>query len=182
MGRTTMAPDGVQVSAEQARELERQSHDTWHWREVDLREWMTKRLAVLFKGRRLVDTATENVEIFKTELYGEAFATSRKGQTEATCNLDCRIYWRGKVMFNGGIVGTANGTIKFPEIVANCSAEEWPMKILADGEDPSAMRMLNPCGSLEETQLRPLEACEVQFNSRPALPPCSHFVGTLFCS
>merc|ERR1711988_307886 len=160
--RTTMAPDGVQVSAEQARELERQSHDTWHWREVDLREWMTKRLAVLFEGRRLVDTATENVEIFKTELYGEAFATSRKGQTEATCNLDCRIYWRGKVMFNGGIVGTANGTIKFPEIVANCSAEEWPMKILADGEDPSAMRMLNPCGSLEETQLRPLEACELK--------------------
>ena len=41
-------------------------------------------------------------EIHKTELYGEAFATSRKGHTEATCNLDCRVYWRGKLLFNGG--------------------------------------------------------------------------------
>ena len=35
------------------------------------------------------------------------------------------------------------------------------MKILTDGEDPSAMRLLNPCGSIEETQLRPLEPYEV---------------------
>ena len=30
-------------------------------------------------------------------------------------------------------------------------SEEWELKILTDGEDPSAMRMLNPTGSLEET-------------------------------
>ena len=116
------------------------SADTWHWREVDLREWARERIQVLFKGKQLIDTATVKVELFKTEVYGEAFATSRKGQTEvhqshvhspsdnvslqATCNLDCRIYWRGKLLFNGGIVGTAVGTIKFPEVVANTSVDE----------------------------------------------------------
>jgi len=59
-------------------------------------------------------------------------------------------------------VGSANGTIKYPEVVANCPPEEWVMKILADGEDPSAMRLLNPCGSMEETQLRPLESYELK--------------------
>lgn len=129
---------------------------------MDLRDWATARLAKLFKGKKLLDNAEMEVEIHKTELYGEAFATSRKGHTEATCNLDCRIYWRGKLKFNGGVVGTAHGTFKFPEVTASATPEDWPMKILADGEDPSAMRMLNPCGSMEETQLRPLEAYELK--------------------
>ena len=50
-----------------------------------------------------------------------------------------------------GTVGTAHGTFKFPEVVASTPSEEWELKILTDGEDPSAMRMLNPTGSLEET-------------------------------
>ena len=48
------------------------------------------------------------------------------------------------------------------------------MKILADGEDPSAMRMLNPCGSMEETQLRPLEPYEVPPPSPSPPPPACH--------
>jgi len=39
---------------------------------------------------------------------------------------------------------------------------------LADGEDPSAMKLLNPCGSLEETQLRPLESYEVKLRDATA--------------
>jgi len=108
----------------------------------------------------LVDTSIHNITIWKTEVYGEAFATSRKGHTEATCNLDCRIYWRGRLKFNGGVVGSAEGTIKFPEVQVSVPVENWVMKILADGEDPSAMKLLNPCGSLEETKLRPLEEYE----------------------
>jgi len=162
--------DGIKITEEQAKELEVKSADTWHWREVDLREWARERIQVLFKGKQLIDTATVKVELFKTEVYGEAFATSRKGQTEATCNLDCRIYWRGKLLFNGGIVGTAVGTIKFPEVVANTSVDELTMHILADGEDPSAMRMLNPCSSIEETQLRPLESYELKL--REAVQTC----------
>merc|ERR1711988_640646 len=154
MGQSTMTSDthdrnGVKVTAEEAKELEAKAQETWHWKEVDLRDWANTRLRELFKGRILVDTAAKKIEIIKTELYGEAFATSRKGHTEATCNLDCRVYWRGELRFNGGVVGTANGTFKFPEVAAT-SPSEWPVKILADGEDPSAMRLLNPCGSLEE--------------------------------
>merc|ERR1711988_902559 len=104
MGEATMTADGCLITEEQARELETTSQDSWHWREVDLRDWMRNRINKLFKGVQLVDTETEKVQIYKTELYGEAFATSRKGQTEATCNLDCRIYWRGELLFNGGVV------------------------------------------------------------------------------
>jgi len=168
MGGNTMStdthnPDGVKITSEEKkRELEESSAETWHWKEVDLRDWATKRLRHLFsKGKQLVNTQTEKLEVVKAELYGEAFATSRRGKTEVTCNMDCRIYWRGKLLFNDGVVGTANGTFKFPEVVANIPSEEWVLHTLADGEDPSAMRMLNPCGSLEETQLRPLEAYEV---------------------
>jgi len=153
--------NGVKVTAEEAKQLEAKAQETWHWKEVDLRDWASTRLRELFRGRKVVDTETEKVEIIKTELYGEAFATSRKGHTEATCNLDCRVYWRGELHFNGGVVGTANGTFKFPEVVASTPASEWPLNILADGEDPSAMRLLNPCGSLEETPLRELEPFEV---------------------
>merc|ERR1711988_716159 len=163
MGRSSNATmtEGILVTADEARELEEKSHETWHWREVDLRDWVKNRINILFKHRVLVDTETQFVEIWKTETYGEAFATSRKGHTEVTCNLDCRIHWRGKLKFNGGVVGTAEGTIKFPEVVASIPVQDWPMKILADGEDPSAMKLLNPCGSLEETQLRELEPYEV---------------------
>jgi len=159
---------GIKVTADEARELEQKSHDTWHWREVDLREWARLRIATLFKKRVLIDTETQHIELWKTEMYGEAFATSRKGVTEVTCNLDCRIYWRGQLHFNGGIVGSAEGTIKFPEVVAAVAPEDWKMKILADGEDPSAMKLLNPCGSLEETQLRPLESYEVKLRDATA--------------
>jgi len=152
---------GILVTPDEARALEEKSHETWHWREVDLRDWVRTRINLLFKHRVLVNTDTQFVEIWKTETYGEAFATSRKGHTEVTCNLDCRIHWRGKLKFNGGVVGTAEGSIKFPEVIAATPEEEWPMKILADGEDPSAMKLLNPCGSLEETQLRQLEPYEV---------------------
>jgi len=162
MGTIRSMTEGIQITQEQARELEQKSQDVWHWKEVDLREWATKRVSTLFKGRQLVDTPECSVHIHKTEVYGEAFATSRKGHTEATCNLDCRVYWRGQFMFNGATVASAEGTIKFPEVVASAPAEEWPIKILTDGEDPSAMRYLNPCGSLEETQLRPLETYERQ--------------------
>lgn len=158
--------EGIKVSADEARDLAEKSQDVWHWREVDLRDWAVKRVAFLFKGRQMIDTADVQIEIHKTEVYGEAFATSRKGNTEATCNLDCRIYWRGKLFFNGGVAGTAAGTIKFPEVVASCPPEEWPMKILADGEDASAMRMLNPCGSLEETALRELESYELKLREQ----------------
>merc|ERR1711988_551422 len=155
MGRSSNATmtEGILVTADEARELEEKSHETWHWREVDLRDWVKNRINILFKHRVLVDTETQFVEIWKTETYGEAFATSRKGNTEVTCNLDCRIHWRGKLKFNGGVVGTAEGTIKFPEVVASAPIDEWPvsecvcirfkalrcdaqMKILADGEDP----------------------------------------------
>lgn len=149
------------MTEEVARELDGKAQETWHWKEVDLREWGSARLKEIFKGKILLDTPAEQAEIWKTEMFGEAFATSRKGHTEVTCNLDCRIYWRGKYLFNGGVVGSVCGTIKFPEVVASVAPEEWQMKILADGEDPSAMRMLNPCGSLEQTPLRPLELSEV---------------------
>jgi len=156
----SMKADGIKVTAEEARELEEKAHETWHWKEIDLRDWCRERLNLLFKRRVLVDNQEEKIFIWKTECFGEAFSTSRKGSTEVTCNLDCRIYWRGELRFNGGVVGTADGTIKFPEVIASIPAEDWTMKILADGEDPSAMKMLNPCGSLEETQLRPLESYE----------------------
>merc|ERR1712070_1118488 len=164
MGNTrfySMIPDGVQVSEEEARALETKSQETWHWKEVDLRDWASNRLKELFKGRQILDSESVQAEIWKTEMYGEAFATSRKGSTEVTCNLDCRIYWRGKYYFNGAAVGSVCGTIKFPEVVASTASEEWPMLILADGEDPSAMRMLNPTASMEQTQLRTLEPSEL---------------------
>jgi len=47
-------------------------------------------------------------------------------------------------------------------VSASTTPEEWELKILSDGEDPSAMRMLNPTGSLEETQLRQLEPYEIK--------------------
>merc|ERR1711977_361388 len=165
MGKKSMKADGVKVTPEEAGELEEKAQETWHWKEVDLRDWCRERLNALFKHRVLVDTDTEMVHLWKTECYGEAFATSRKGHTEVTCNLDCRIFWRGQLRFNGGVVGTADGTIKFPEVIASSPVEEWPMKILADGEDPSAMKLLNPCGSLEETQLRELEPYEVDLRN-----------------
>jgi len=37
------------------------SEETWHWREVDLRDWANKRLGELFKGRQIVDTAEVKV-------------------------------------------------------------------------------------------------------------------------
>lgn len=155
-----MQVGGIKIGNNEALQLEEKAQDVWHWKEVDLREWATQRLRHLFKGKQLLDTATEKLSIIKTELYGEAFATSRKGRTEVTCNMDCRIYWHGKLLFNGGVVGTAHGTFKFPEVVANVPSEDWVLNTVADGEDPSAMRMLNPCGSMEETQLRPLEPYE----------------------
>merc|ERR1711988_254137 len=123
MGEFEAMTEGIRVTEDEARELEQKAQDVWHWKEVELRDWARERLSTLFKGRQLVDTPEVNVSIHKTELYGEAFATSRKGHTEATCNLDCRVYWRGKFFFNGAVVATADGTIKYPEVVASSPAE-----------------------------------------------------------
>ena len=153
---------GVKIAAEEGARREIAAGDeAWHWKEIDLKPFITKRLPELFKKVSVTERDDCDIELFKAEHWGEAFATQRKGVGKLVCTFRIDIKWRGILKLNGAVVGRCQGTIRFPEVSAEKPPAEWELKAVCDGEDQSAMRMLNPCGSLEETPIRDLEPAEL---------------------
>merc|ERR1711907_379336 len=156
---------GVKINSEKGAELDKAAkEEAWHWKEIDLTQTIRDRLKDLFKRHQVAKTSNAGqeveVEVFKAEHWGEAMATQRKGKGKVICNFRVDVKWRGKLMLGGNVVGSCQGTIRFPEVNSEKQPREWEMLALWDGEERSAMRMLNPCGSLEETPLRELEPVE----------------------
>jgi len=161
---------GVKINSEKGAELDKAAkEEAWHWKEIDLSQTIRDRLKDLFKRHQVAKTSNAGqeveVEVFKAEHWGEAMATQRKGKGKVICNFRVDVKWRGKLMLGGNVVGSCQGTIRFPEVNSEKQPHEWEMLALCDGEDRSAMRMLNPCGSLEETPLRELEPAEKEIKA-----------------
>merc|ERR1712166_762719 len=135
--------------------------EAWHWKEIDLNPFITQKLSTMFKHVPVASTQNVEVETFKAEHWGQAFATQRKGKGKLVCTFRVDVKWRGKLRLGGSVVGSCQGTIRLPEVSSEKRPEEWEIKAVCDGEDQSAMRMLNPCGSLEETPIRDLEPAEL---------------------
>jgi len=153
---------GVKIAAEEGARREIAAGDeAWHWKEIDLKPFITKRLPELFKKVSITKRDDCDIELFKAEHWGEAFATQRKGVGKLVCTFRIDVKWRGILKLNGAVVGRCQGTIRLPEVSAEKPPAEWELKAVCDGEDQSAMRMLNPCGSLEETPIRDLEPAEL---------------------
>jgi len=157
---------GVKIDAKKGEELDKAAkEEAWHWKEIDLTQFIRERLSTIFKHQQVAKTHNVEVETFKAEHWGEAMATQRKGKGKLIANFRVDVKWRGKLRLGESVVASCQGTIRFPEVNSEKSPEEWEIKAVCDGEDASAMRMLNPCGSLEETQLRELEPAEQEIKS-----------------
>eukprot|EP00658_Telonema_sp_P-2_P052639 TRINITY_DN4086_c0_g1_i12.p1 TRINITY_DN4086_c0_g1~~TRINITY_DN4086_c0_g1_i12.p1 ORF type:complete len:369 (-),score=101.58 TRINITY_DN4086_c0_g1_i12:474-1580(-) len=154
---------GVKIEPDQGAKLDEAAQtEAWHWKEIDLNPFIAERLPALFKGGvRIAESDNVTVDAFKAEHWGESFATQRKGKGKLVCTFRVDVKWRGKLYLGDNVVGSAQGTIRFPEVSSEKPPSEWEIKAVCDGEDQSAMRMLNPCGSLEETPVRDLEPAEL---------------------
>jgi len=152
---------GVKIAADEGvRRDDEAQQEAWHWKEIDLKPFITERLPQLFKKVKITEGEDVNIHLVKAEHWGEAFATQRKGVGKLVCNFRVDVKWSGTLKLNGAVVGRCQGTIRFPEVSAEKAPADWELLALCDGEDRSAMRMLNPCGSVDETPIRELEPAE----------------------
>ncbi|KAJ8604335.1 hypothetical protein CTAYLR_002509 [Chrysophaeum taylorii] len=93
------------------------SRESWHWQEVDLKDWVRKWLDANFAEVVLVEL--EAVKIKATEAYvdnGEVLIHARKGgEYFATYNLGLVVKWYAQKRLDGRVLGEARGRVRFPE-------------------------------------------------------------------
>merc|ERR1712166_1313256 len=119
---------GVKIAAEEGARREIAAGDeAWHWKEIDLKPFITKRLPELFKKVSITKRDDCDIELFKAEHWGEAFATQRKGVGKLVCTFRIDVKWRGILKLNGAVVGRSQGTIRLPEVSAEKPPAEWEL-------------------------------------------------------
>jgi len=77
------------------------------------------------------DTEMNNIVIktTKAEQVGEAFLSRRRGKLFCTYNLKITVYWYGKILIGGNVIGHGAGRFVLPEVsYDNPDPEKWQME------------------------------------------------------